>query len=108
MAFIKKITNKEEYDNFINDNEKVCIKFSAEWCAPCRLLSETISKLDSDKVNGFVFSEIDVDEQFADDITMNFGIRNIPVTVFIVNGEVKEKQIGYLTSDKIYQILNNL
>jgi thioredoxin 1 len=103
MAFIKKITSKEEYEKFLDDNEKVILKFSAEWCGPCRVLENTISKLDSENLNGFVLCEVNVDDDFADDLTFSFGVRNIPVTLFIVKKEVKQKLVGIITESQFYE-----
>ena len=103
MAFIKKITSKEDYDNFINGNEKVVVKFSAEWCGPCRVLENTLIGLDKEKLNGFNLCEVDVDDEFADAITMSLGIRNIPVTLFIKDKEIKQKFVGIISDKQIYE-----
>lgn len=101
MVDIRILHTKEEYDSFINQ-EKVVLKFSADWCSPCRVLGGIINKLDPEKLNGYKFGEVNVEDDFADDITRDLNIRNIPVCVYFNNGKEVKRTIGMLKAEDIY------
>lgn len=40
MMAVVVLSSKEEIEQFIQEHEKCIIKFSAEWCAPCRRMAQ--------------------------------------------------------------------
>ena len=61
MADILKVKKTDEFNNFLSENENVIVKFSAEWCGPCRTMTNVINNLNDDALNGVSFVEVDVD-----------------------------------------------
>lgn len=55
------------------------LKFSAEWCGPCKVLKSKLSSFDKCKV-----TEYDVDD-VDDDLLSKYGIRGVPVTILLDN-----------------------
>lgn len=105
MANLRNITSKEQYDEFIKNN--VIVKFSADWCSPCRLLGKNIISLDETKINNVLFGEVNVDDEFADEITSSLGIRNIPVTIFFKDGKEIKRLVGLKTTQDLYNEIND-
>lgn len=101
MVDIKILNTKEEYENFINE-DKVIVKFSAEWCSPCKVLGNIINNLDPEQLNGYKFGEVNVDDDFADELTQSLNIRNIPVCVYFNNGKEVNRTIGIVKANDIY------
>ncbi len=101
MVDIKILNTKEEYENFINE-DKVIVKFSAEWCAPCKVLGNIINNLDTEQLNGYKFGEVNIDDDFADELTQSLNIRNIPVCVYFNNGKEVNRTIGVVKANDIY------
>lgn len=106
MIEIKKINNLDEYNEFINE-DKAIVKFSAEWCGPCKVLGNVISKLDNEQLNGYLFGEVNVDDDFAENITSNLNIRNIPVCVYFNNGKEVNRTVGIVKDTDIYTNVNS-
>ena len=103
---ITKINSKEDYDKLING---CCIiKFSADWCYPCKRLEATINELDPNRTNNIPFYEINVDDAFADEITEKLNVRGIPVLFSFKDGNVVESLVGAVGSDKIYNMIEKL
>lgn len=100
MCNIRNILNIEQFNDFIKNNS--IIKFSASWCGPCKVLENIIVNLDENKVNNVSFGEINVDEEFADEITRNLNIRNIPVTIFFREGKEVNRVVGIITEQEFY------
>lgn len=104
MANLRNITSKEQYDEFIKNN--VIVKFGADWCGPCRLLEKNIVNLDETKFD-VSFGEVNVDDDFADEITSSLGIRNIPVTIFFKDGKEIKRLVGLKTVQDLYNEIND-
>jgi thioredoxin 1 len=81
------------FDSEVMKSDKVAlVDFWAEWCGPCRMIGPTVEQLATEYAGKAVIGKLNVDEN--PNISMQFGIRNIPAILFIKNGEVVDKQIG--------------
>jgi len=63
------ILNREDFLNFLGENKDndIIMKFSAEWCGPCKKIKGLIEELNEtfnqDRTN-YIFLEIDIDVSF--------------------------------------------
>ncbi|MEY2830466.1 MAG: thioredoxin [Bacteroidota bacterium] len=81
------------FDSEVMKSDKVAlVDFWAEWCGPCRMIGPTVEQLATEYEGKAKIGKLNVDEN--PNISMQFGIRNIPAILFIKNGEVVDKQIG--------------
>ena len=90
----------------INSEKPVIVDFWAEWCGPCRMIApimEEISQEYSDKV---LVAKCDVDN--SPQITLKYGIRNIPTVLFFKDGKVADKQVGAVQKNNFVAKLNAL
>ena len=69
------------------------LKFWAPWCKPCSVLSS--------QLEGFEVTSINIDEESSADLVKEYGVKNIPMLVFLVDGEEK-RRIGGVISKEIY------
>lgn len=77
----------------IKSDKVVMIDFWAEWCGPCRMVSPIVEEIANEySGENAVIGKVNVDEN--PEISMRFGIRNIPTILFLKNGEVVDKQVG--------------
>lgn len=95
MAEIREIKSNEEFQEFINASGSLnCVKVSANWCGPCRVLAETIKNLTQDEVNGVMLGEIDADDEWFEDKAVELKIRGIPVIIAYKDGSEVERLTG--------------
>ena len=86
--------------NVTNDNAKefmatelpIVLDFSATWCGPCKQLAPIIEELAKEYEGRIAVGKCDIEE--ADDLTAEYGIRNVPTVIFIKNGQVVDKFVG--------------
>ena len=71
------------FNEIINQNNKVLIDFFATWCGPCKALVPTLESI-QDNYNGVEFVKIDVDQN--QDLAMSMGVRSVP-TVILFEGK---------------------
>ena len=75
------------------------VDFWATWCGPCRMVAPIIEELAGTYDGQIVVGKCDVEEN--DDLAAEFGLRNIPTSLFFKNGEAVDKIIGAQPKAKI-------
>ena len=99
------ITN-ENFKEVTATDLPVVIDFWGEWCGPCRMVTPLIEEMATEFEGKAVIAKCDVES--ADEIAMQFRVRNIPTILFIKNGEVKDKQVGACSKDVLVAKLQAL
>ena len=79
-------------EDVLKTDKLVVIDFWAEWCGPCKMVGPIIDELAEEYKEKAVIGKVDVDNN--DETTSKYGIRNIPTTIFIKNGEIVDKVVG--------------
>jgi len=78
------------------------LKLGAEWCAPCRALSEMLKQ-----VTDVPIEELDVDEN--EEICEKYKIRNIPVLLFLnEKDEELGRTVGNISLETFYNKIKEL
>ena len=79
---------------------KKILYFSASWCQPCKMLGPIMESV-SDQVN---YQKIDVDNN--QELSIKYGVRNIPTLVLVENGEAKGRLVGIQSKESILNFYN--
>ena len=79
---------------------KKILYFSAAWCGPCKMLGPTMESL-SGQIN---YEKIDVDNN--QDLSIQYGVRNVPTLVLVDNGEAVGRLVGVQSKDAILEFYN--
>ena len=98
------LTDSNFKEQVLDSNKLVLVDFGAEWCPPCKALEPTIEQLSNDYAGKAFIGKVDVDKNPA--TAQKYGIRNIPVLLFIKNGEVVDKQVGNVPKANLVAMLN--
>ena len=99
------ITNTNISDILAGD-KPVMIDFWASWCGPCRMLAPTVEAVENEYEGRVVVAKCNVDD--ADEVAMQFRIRNIPTLLFFKDGEMVNRLVGAVPKQDITAILDSL
>lgn len=84
----------------------VVIDFWAEWCGPCLKLGPHIEELAEKYGDRATIGKLDIEE--GTEVPAKYMVRSIPTVLFIKDGEVKEKVVGYVGYSDLEKKLENI
>jgi thioredoxin 1 len=85
---------------------KQVIKFYANWCGPCKVYGPTFERVKQDLQDIIEFKEIDV-EQDEENLSAEYKVKGIPMTVLLEDGEVKKSQSGRMGELQLREFILN-
>jgi len=86
------ITDENFEELVLKSDKPVLIDLWAEWCGPCRMVGPVVDQLSEDYEGRAICGKIDVDSN--PNVSVEYGVRNIPTLLFFKNGELVDKQVG--------------
>jgi thioredoxin 1 len=93
-------------DIVIKSDKPVMVDFWAEWCGPCRMIAPFVEEMSKEYEGKAIVVKCDVDN--SPEVSMKFGIRNIPTVLFFKDGKVADKQVGAVPKNNFIAKLNSL
>ncbi len=96
----------EDFNTAIKENEKVIVKYYADWCGSCRLFSPKFRRMsENNDFSGVTF--LDVNAEKSPEARKLAGVTNLPFFATFKNGELIS---GIPTSkeDAVIEMINAL
>jgi len=85
---------------------KQVIKFWAPWCGPCNQYAPTFEKVKEQLQEGIEFVEVNIDQD-TDNLTGQYGVRGIPCTVIVEDGQRIKSQSGRMGQQELTDFILN-
>jgi thioredoxin-like negative regulator of GroEL len=87
-----------DFDALLKDNEKVIVKYYADWCGSCRLFTPKFKRLsDDERFGGVAFVEVNAEK--SPNARKLASVDNLPFIAVFKNGQLVE---GASTSKEDY------
>ena len=82
----------------------VVVDFWAPWCGPCRMVAPVLEKIAGEYENKILVAKVNTDEnqQYA----MQYGVQGIPTLLFIANGKIIHRQVGFGGEAALRNVIN--
>ena len=74
---------------------KKVLKFQASWCGPCKMLSKTLSQIQTE----VEIEEIDIDQNA--ELTAQYRVRGVPTVVMLENNVEIKRFVGVKGKEEI-------
>ncbi|WP_420319059.1 thioredoxin family protein [Ekhidna sp.] len=95
-----------DFKNSINQNQKVVVKYFADWCGSCRLFAPKFRRLsEDDRFNGVTF--LDVNAEKSPEARKMAGVTSLPYFAIFKNGELV-KGVATSKEDAVVEMINEL
>lgn len=75
---------------------KKILRFTADWCAPCKALQKNLGEAD---ITGIVIEVIDIDKN--QESAIYYGIRSVPTLVMVKDDNVIKRHSGVMTPSQL-------
>jgi len=98
--------NEQNYSELSAQGKPMVIDFSAAWCGPCRKMAPIIDALAEQYADQAIVGTCDVDDN--EELSGQFGVRNIPVVFFVKDGKVVDKLVGAVPASQVEEKLKAL
>lgn len=100
---VLKITNENYEKEVLKSDKPVLIDFYADWCGPCRMMSQIIDEIAEEMSGEIKVGKVNVDDN--QELAMEYGVMSIPTIVIMENGKVKNNLVGVRDKNEIKEML---
>lgn len=97
---MKHLKQNENLNDLIKSGTYL-VDFYAEWCGPCKMLAPVLEEIEGANV-------IKVDVDIHMDLAREYGVMSVPTLLYVKDGVVKNKTIGYISKEEIEENLKGM
>jgi len=105
MSGLPEITDAEYEAKILKGPRPSLVKFSAEWCGPCKVLAPVVEDLAKQYAGKVDFYGLDIDQ--SPEVPSSLGIMSVPTIILYKGGQEVGRMVGG-TKPKIEEALKKL
>jgi thioredoxin 1 len=96
-------TKSRSFDEIIRDEKPVLVDFSAEWCAPCKMMGPILKEVKYKLQDEVIILKIDVDRNKG--LASKYSVQAVPTLIIFKNGQVKWRHSGVMAAAQLQAII---
>ena len=99
-------SNDSDFQELLKSNEKVIVKYYADWCGSCKLFAPKFKRLAADdKYKGYTF--IDVNAEQNPEARKLGNVKSLPTFAIFKDGSLQES-LCTTKEDGVVELINKL
>ena len=100
------VATDQDFNSIIGDNEKVVVKYFANWCGSCKLFAPKFRRLSGDdRFHGVSFLDVNAEEN--PEARKAAGVNSLPYFAVFKNGKLVEGAATSLET-KVVEMIESL
>ncbi len=89
------LTSLDQFNDLLKKNNPIILKFSAEYCPPCKITKKPFKELAEDKeFSEIAFIDLDTQSPEGNMLSSQYKILGVPTFIFIQNGKEVKRIVG--------------
>ena len=97
---------KKSFNELINGDAPVMVDFSAEWCAPCKMMKPILAELKTRLGDKMTIIKVDVDSNPA--ISSLYNVRSVPTLAVFKKGNIVWRNSGVMGAEQLAKVVLQL
>jgi thioredoxin 1 len=92
------------FEALLKCDKPLLVDFFATWCGPCQMMHPVLEELHAKVGDKIKIIKIDIDKN--ENIALKYNIRSVPTLMLFINGEMRWRESGAMSCDRLLEILN--
>ena len=86
------VTDAAFEETVLRSSIPVVVDFWAPWCGPCRMVAPILEEIAKEYDGKLIVAKVNTDDN--PEWAIRYGVQGIPTLLYIVNGQVFDRQVG--------------
>lgn len=104
---ITKVDNFQSFLSELEGEEKVLVKFEAEWCMPCRAMSSVVEEIANQNPDLKVIA-VDIEGEGMEEALRRYGVRSVPTFVHLRSGAAVRSAAGTVSRAELSSLVEDV
>ena len=102
---VTKIDDLKSFQDIISNEDRILVKFEADWCAPCKVMSSVVEEVAKQHPNVNVLA-VDIEGEGIDEVLVKYGVRSLPTFVSLKSGAKVASACGTISKEELSSLVS--